>query len=144
MLNKTLSEGDTNLGFQRPVSFLHLEKRNLTHSPWGSDEPESSAVQPHMQSLWQVIAGSGRSTKKAMFGPGSKPEIGEGMAEVVGELGAPEGAVPIPTSEPDVCRALTGVAKGALPNAVSCRARGLSGRGGGAVGCWWRRAALVI
>lgn len=37
------------------------------------------------------------------------------MAEVVGELGAPEGAVPIPISEPDVCRALTGVAEEALP-----------------------------
>lgn len=50
-----------------------------------------------------------------MFGPGSKPEVGRRYGGSDWELRAPEGAVPIPTSEPDVCRALTGVAKGALP-----------------------------
>lgn len=50
-----------------------------------------------------------------MFGPGSKSEVVEDMAEVVGELGAARGGGSRSSSEPDVCRALTGVAKGALP-----------------------------
>lgn len=59
------------------------------------------------------------------------------MAEVVGELGAPEGAVPIPISEPDVCRALTGVAEEALPE------RGELRSAGSLWAWWWGRAALV-
>lgn len=60
-----------------------------------------------------------------MFGPGSKSEVVEDMAEVVGELGASRGGGSRSTSEPDVCRALTGVAKGALPERGELR----SGRG---------------
>lgn len=44
-----------------------------------------------MQSLWQEIAGSGRSTKKAMFGPGSKPEIGRRYGGSGWGAGGPRG-----------------------------------------------------
>lgn len=76
--DKTLSENDRNLGLQMLSSLQYMERRNqyIQLPNLGSEELDSSAVYPYTVSFWQVTAGSGRNPMKAMFGPGSKPEVG--------------------------------------------------------------------
>lgn len=76
-----------------------------------------------------------------MFGPGSGPEVGWRCGGSGWGVRSPGGGGSRATAEPDVCRALTGVAQGAVPDhgelrgdTVSCGARGLPGWGWGGKG----------
>lgn len=68
-----------------------------------------------------------------MFGPGSEPEVGWRCGGSGWGVRSPGGGGSRSTAEPDVCRALTGVAQGAVPDHGELRSAGVF-LGGGGVG----------
>lgn len=79
-------------------------------------------------------AGSGRGSWKAIFGPGSEPEVCRRCGGSGWGGRRPGGGGSRSTAEPDVCRALTGVAEGAVPDHGELAWRGVFLGGGGRKG----------
>lgn len=76
----------------------------------------SPSVSPRPSALRPASAGSGRGSWKAIFGPGSEPEVGWRCGGSGWGVRSPGGGGSRSTAEPDVSRALTGVAEGAVPD----------------------------
>lgn len=102
--------------------------------PFGRDGSDTYAVPLPGGHLSQHVQESGRGSWKAMFGPGSEPEVGWRCGGSGWGVRSPGGGGSRSTAEPDVCRALTGVAQGAVPDHGELRSAGVFLGGGGEKG----------
>lgn len=108
------------IGFQRTTRDSSVRKSGTTCSNHlllgGTGRTLMLSSLPPPPALRPARAGSGRRSWKAIFGPGSGPEVGWRCGGSGWRARSPGGGGSRSTAEPDVCRALTGVAEGAVPD----------------------------